>query len=209
MDLPSFAQLLDLINNSLALFILAASVIISAVLFLLDPIRRWRIIGFQPVVILVLFDPAEKTVLMIKEDRPGLDTAWLFPQSSMFSNDVRDSIDHCAESELGLLKRTYDIFLVQNVGALGKSIERVRELRKYQYGNLTLSLPIRGKGYLACVLKCNLSEVRDSLDLGFGISEYQIISLDEAEEILLKDRANYKSKHKVYEKILNILRKID
>ena len=152
---------------------------LTAYIFFSDPIRRWKFLGYRPTLILSIFDPKTKKILLIKSKR-----FWCLPQGGIYGSDVYTTVEQTIQRELGLSSENYKLEYVKPVGHLKKD----KQLQRATIGTITIYPHLRGKGYLACFIKTDLNKLMKNIKLGYGISKTQTVTIKQATSILSRPK---------------------
>lgn len=184
---------------SIISFLLAIpGLILSLYLFFKDPIRKWVFFGFRPTVVLFLFDPKTKKVLLINDHK-----VWGLPQGGIYSSNL-------IESGLQVLSRELSIGHSSVQFRYWKVMGSVRVVNKYKnkratIGNISLFSEYRGKGYIAFYVLTNLQSISKKIKLGPEIQTFQVVTTDIARKILDSEKNLLINKKKLILKALDEL----
>ncbi len=195
MDLNLYGNIWSIVESIAA----TITIIFTLFLFFNDPIRRWKFFGYRPTVLIVLFDPKIKKILLAKS------VEWTFNQGSIYGQNITETIKETVERELGINSSLYRVYLVNPLGEV--SIKGQKRLTRIALGSISIFPSLRGKGYIGCFLDCDLKKLRKKIKLGFGMEKTGVFTLKQAEEKLLSSLGN-PPKVKIYKKTFKILSEI-
>lgn len=195
---------MDFLNRSLS-FVEAVSnliaipgVILTVYLFFDDPIRRWKFFGYRPTLVIVLFDPVTKRVLLEQTK-----SKWNFVQGGLYGSDIYTALEQIIERELGTTSNVYKLQFVKPMGTVEINDGRTR---RATLGGLSLRKTLKGKGYLACFVLCNLEKTIKKVKKGYGVKRVQLFNLEDAfAKIQASQFPQKKAKTRIIKKIIDEL----
>ncbi len=164
---------------------------VVAYLFFTDPVRRWRFLGYRPTVLIPIFDPKNKKVLILKTKN------WGFSQGGMFSADLYTTVEQIIRKELSLSSDSYRLSWVKSLGVI--KIEEKERLKRPTIGTLSIFPSLRGKGYIGCFVEADLRKLAKKIKRGYGVEKIMICTIKQALE---KFKTNHPQKLKILKKAL-------
>lgn len=148
-------------------------------LFFFDPIRRWNFFGYRPTAVMVMFDPKIRKVLLV---RKGPEPWYAFSQGGIYNPDLNFSSKEILRRELGLDENRYSLRYTQNLGRV--KINDREYTKRSRIHTISIVRNLRGKGYIACYIRTNLANIEKDIKLGEDITEFKVVSLDEARALI-------------------------
>jgi hypothetical protein len=175
-----------------------SSVVFASFLFLNDPLRRWKLLGFRPTVMVVLFDPKIKKILLIKSYE------WGFNQGSIYGDSITGTVEDTLQRELGIDTSSYRIYFVNPLGRV--RIDNRKRLKRIVLGSISLFPNLLGKGYIGCFVDTDLNKLKRKIKLGYGIEEFGIFTIKNAKKKISSiPSEDNPFKERVYRKLFSIL----
>ncbi len=202
----SITVLVDLINNLVSLVLLAFSFYSLIHIFLIDPLRRWRLSGYLPSVVIALIDPLTKEIAVFKYDPeiyPKKPQCWKLAQGGIYSPDILDTVDYTMQKEFHLDVSDYAVKNVKEVGKI--KYKKLPIPEKKQYGILGFTTKVIGKGYLSCICICDSKRIRSKLDPGVGYVNAQFIAIEEFKKSMFEKNHPDPKKAEIYKTIVKYI----
>lgn len=177
------------------------AIVFVIVIFFIDPIRRWNFLGYRPTAVLGMFDPELGKVLLAKNDN-----AWSFDQGGMYEENIYLTVKEIIKRELGLGETRFKLLYYRPLGTV--KIKNRHLLTRARISAISLYHQLRGKGYLACFLRCNFKDVEKEIVPGTGVQETRIVTVAEAIE-LVKSSTSDEHQNAKKQMIVAMLQEID
>lgn len=147
------------------------------VIFFNDPIRRWNFFGYRPTAVMGLFDPHLGKIIFSRVNH-----AWSFNQGGMYESDIYATVKSILKRELGLSETRFKLVYTKPLGAI--RIHNKQLLTRSRISTISIFKDLRGKGYMGCFIRTNLSEIEPEIRKGAGIQEVRIVTYAEARELV-------------------------
>ena len=136
-----------------------ATFLVVLLIFFLDPVRRWRFLGYRPTALLGVFDPVNKVVILAE-----VHGTWSFSQGAIYDINPKSTVKAILYEELGI-RTSFKLISTNPVGCL--KIPRAR-MSRASISSISIFRNLRGKGYMAYYVRIdNLKDV--SAKPGTGI----------------------------------------
>lgn len=152
-------------------------------IFFKDPIRRWNFFGYRPTAVMGLFDPKLEKVLLAK-----VNDAWAFNQGAIYDNNIYNICKEILNRELGFPNTRFKVIYTKPLGTVRIANEHL--LNRARISTISLFHRLRGKGYMACFIRIDLTGIEKEIKLGAGIQEFRIVGFDQARTLIKEPSKN-------------------
>lgn len=197
-----FFEVLQSVWGPMEPLVWLTAVAVGLWVFLKDPVRRERFLGFIPTVVPVVFDRGEGKVLVahLRPEQAGGGDLWILPQGRVMGSLI-DSVIEVMSRELGV-ERGFKLLGSVMLGRVAMRGE-YRLKRYMDPAEFSLALRWRGKAYIAFFVEASAQLTAVNPD-PFLYDRAEFVFLKEARELLGNGhRAN---KVEVYRKLLDSLK---
>ena len=188
------------IYNNIWSCVETVSLLVVVFIFFKDSLRRWNFFGYRPTAIMGLLDFKTGKVLMVAKQG---DPWFAFSQGGIYNSDINWTAKEILKRELGLEPNLFSLRYTQPLGTI-----RLRDpklLNRATLNSICITSKLRGKGYLACYIRCNLEGIEQKMVKGEGIGEIKIMSIDEATAFIKKQGQPQTKEHQKQKMILVML----
>ena len=155
-------------------------------IFFKDPLRRWNFFGYRPTAIMGLLDFEEGKVLLAKKNA---DPWWSFSQGGIYNPDINCTVQEILKRELGLEPTRFGLRYTQSLGCI--KINDPKLVKRATLSSVCITSDLKGKGYIACYIRCNLRGIEEEIKYGEGIEQVEVLSLKEARDRIVKQEEVY------------------
>ena len=169
------------------LLLSVATISFALYLYFKDPLKRWRFLGYRTTIIMAIFDPATKDVLLVNHEFGG----WQLIQSGLVGDDILAQLSRGIPREINVSADHFDLRFVRTLGTVRNN--RTEVVKKSTIGYVSLFNSARGKGYIAAYISCNRKDVEEHMTPGFSILEAQFVPTPKVMETIFS--SGYFSSH--------------
>jgi len=141
--------------------------------FFKDPLRRWNFFGYRPTAVMVLFNPEQEKVLLIRTR-----SIWAFSQGGIYDKNINNTVHEILHRELGLQESKYRLINTEPLGTL--RWKGNNPLARARLDTISMFSKLRGKGYLACYIQMDLEDIESVVQLGESVKEVKAVAINDA-----------------------------